>query len=119
MSDLKRFQEEHGEQWASITQHPAFMAALSYLNLEKIREITNLSDEEIKTNGHIKLADLRGHLKHEEDLYALATKQDLTFRPAPPEEYGDPLLEIIPPEPEPPTTAEETAKPKNRRTKKP
>lgn len=94
MSDLKTFREEHGDQWGAITQEPAFAGAMSHLNLEKIARIASLTDEEIEAHGKLILADLRGHLQHENDLFTLATKQDLTFRALPPEEYSDPLEEI-------------------------
>lgn len=70
---------------------------MSLLNLSKISTIQNLSDDDIEKNGKLILADLRGHLTHENELFALATKEDLTFRSVP-EEYPDPLTEIdLPP----------------------
>jgi len=119
MSDLKSFQDEHGEQWNAITQHPAFAAALSFLNLQKIIRIAVLTDEEIEKNGSLIVADLRGHLNHENDLLALGTKQDLTFQNLP-ETYPDPASEMeLPPQDnsEPPKT--EHPLPRKPRKKKP
>lgn len=94
MSDLAKFQEEHGEQWNAITQSPSFSAAMSYLNLAKIQEITLLTDENIESYGKLILADLRGHLKHEHDLYTLAVKPNLDFNSVIPETYPNPIDEI-------------------------
>jgi hypothetical protein len=88
MSDLDNFQKEHGDQWATITQHPAFGAAMSFLNLRKIAGIAALTDEQIESSGKLVLADLRGHLNHENDLINLATAQDFVF--------GEPLRETYP-----------------------
>lgn len=94
MSDLENFQKEHGDQWATITQHPAFGAAMSLLNLRKIAGIAALSDEQIEKDGKLILADLRGHLNHENDLINLSTVQEFDFGIPVPETYPDPMEEI-------------------------
>jgi hypothetical protein len=118
MSDLKSFQDEHGEQWNAITQHPAFAAALSFLNLQKISRIASLTDEEIEKNGCLIVADLRGHLNHENDLFALGTKQNLNFQTVS-ETYPDPVseMEISSDNSEPPKT--EQPLPRKPRKKRP
>lgn len=93
MSDLEDFQRDHGDQWASITQHPAFGAAMSLLNLRKIAGIASLSDETIEVSGKLIVADLRGHLQHENDLINLATAKDFVFGTPLTETYPDPAEE--------------------------
>lgn len=95
MSDLTKFQSDHGEEWNAITSTPAFSAAMSLLNLQKISGIANLTDDQIATNGSLILADLRGHLQHENELFTIGTKPSLEFNPMP-ETYPDPLSEIQP-----------------------
>lgn len=92
MSDLDNFQKEHGEQWASIIQLPAFGAAMSLLNLRKIASIATLTDEQIEASGKLIVSDLRGHLNHENDLINLSTAQEFVF--------GEPLRETYPDEAE-------------------
>jgi hypothetical protein len=108
MSDLENFQREHGDQWTSITQHPAFSAAMSLLNLRKIAGVAVLTDEQIEKDGKLILADLRGHLSHENDLINLSTAQEFVF--------GEPLRETYP---DPATESEQSAEPGSSAPKKP
>lgn len=94
MSDLEDFQRDHGDQWASITQHPAFGAAMSLLNLRKIAGIATLSDEQIASTGTLVLADLRGHLNHENDLINLSAAKEFVFGEPLRESYPDPATEL-------------------------
>lgn len=118
MSDLKTFQDEHGEPWNAITQHPAFGAAMSHLNLAKLEEIASLTNEDIAANAPIILAGLRDHLRHENDLIRLGTKPDLVFRGVGPEDYRDPLEEIETPDGPPPESPKPAAPKKTTRKRK-
>lgn len=90
---IRQFQQEHGEQWSAIIESPAFAAAMQYLNVQKISDIARLTDEEIKERGVQILADLRGHLNHEENLIKLSVLKDLEFGAPPAETYPDPQEE--------------------------
>lgn len=93
MSDLKRFQDRYGADWSLIVGGAPFAAAMTLLNLEKIGAIAELTDDEIATRGQIILADLRGHLKHENALLGLHEVKKFVFQNLPAEEYRDPAQE--------------------------
>lgn len=93
MSDLTDFQKIHGANWATIVQSPAFGAAFSIANIEKLQMVAALTDEEINTNGKIILADLRGHLKYETALISLHERKEFVFQEMPRETYPDPVKE--------------------------
>lgn len=95
MTSLERFQNEHGQSWSELIGTPAFASALSLANSEKIQKIIALTDDEIATNGHVILADLRGHLTYEAGLLALHEKKKLVFQDLGPEEYVDPIEEAL------------------------
>ena len=75
-SDLEEFQALYGAEWLNIVRNPAFIAAAQLLNIRKLKSITNLSDDQIERNGREILSDLRGHLKHEDDLFTLQDQKD-------------------------------------------
>ncbi len=75
-SDLEEFQALYGAEWLNIVKHPAFIAAAQLLNIRKLKGITTLSDNQIEQNGREILSDLRGHLKHEDDLFSLHAQKD-------------------------------------------
>jgi hypothetical protein len=75
-TDLEEFQSQHGPDWLRIIQHPVFVAGMQFLNVRKLKEITNLQDEQIEKNGREILASLRGQLKHEDDLFTLHTQSE-------------------------------------------
>jgi hypothetical protein len=64
-TDLEEFKKSHGADYARLIQHPAFRAATLLLNIRKLDSLTNLTNEDIAEHGREILADLRGHLKHE------------------------------------------------------
>ena len=76
LTDLAAFQKQWGAQWSTAIRSPMFQTAIVLLNLRKLKGITNLSDDEIAKNGNLLLADLRGHLKHEEDLMTLHSQAE-------------------------------------------
>ncbi len=76
-SDLEEFQALYGSDWLNIVRNPAFIAAAQLLNIRKLKSITNLSDDQIERSGKEILADLRGHLKHEDDLFTLQDQKDI------------------------------------------
>ncbi len=75
-SDLEEFQALYGADWLNIVRNPAFIAAAQLLNIRKLKGITNLSSEQIKENGCEILANLVGHLKHEDDLFTLQNQRE-------------------------------------------
>ncbi len=76
-SDLEEFQALYGADWLNIVRNPAFIAAAQLLNIRKLKGITNLSPEQIKENGCEILANLVGHLKHEDDLFTMQDQKDV------------------------------------------
>lgn len=88
MAPLDEFKKEHGAGYLKVLGDPHFQAALLFLNIEKLNAITILKPEEIKENGSQILADLAGHLKHENNLMTLLDRR--TFDPSelPAETYG-------------------------------
>ncbi len=85
-SDLEEFQAQYGGDWLNITRSPAFIAGTQLLNIRKLKSVTNLSDDQIRENGREILADLRGHMKHEDDLFTLHNQTDFKL---PVEEMDD------------------------------
>ncbi len=88
MSPVQEFQKQHGAAFVKIVTSPAFNAAMLLLNLEKMQKITALTPEDIKTHGPEILADLCGHLKHENDLMALYERKTFDLSQLPEETYG-------------------------------
>ena len=76
LTGLQEFQKAYGSQFLAITQSPAFREAMFLLNRVKLNGLTNLTDEAIEKNGREILADLRGHLKHEDDLLTLHSRTE-------------------------------------------
>jgi hypothetical protein len=95
LSALKNFQARHGASWASIVNSQAFAEALTLANLERIKEISQLSDEEIAGKAHVLLADLRGHFRYENALLTLHEPKDFVFQQELGEpDYPDPISEL-------------------------
>lgn len=69
--DLEEFQKKHGRAWAKIIELPSFNAGMVHLSIQAMETIKRLSDQEIKDNSAIILADLRGRLRHETELFSL------------------------------------------------
>lgn len=105
MTDLERFQGEHGAAWSATVGSPSFLAAFTLSNLEKIQAIAALTDDEIATHGKIILADLRGHLKYETALISLHERKTFAFGDLPEPDYPDPAAEAELSETESATTA--------------
>lgn len=87
---LKEFKAGHGNEWHIIVNSPAFKAAMLLLNIRKLNTLTTLSNEDIEQHGREILADLRGHLQHENDLVSLHTKEDFSLPYEEPEDYYSP-----------------------------
>ena len=88
-TDLQEFQKAYGAALLQITQSTPFREAMYLLNKAKLASITGLTDEHIEKNGREILADLRGHLKHEDDLMSLPTRTE-EFPTEEAEEYWSP-----------------------------
>ena len=76
VTDLQEFQKAYGAALLQITQSTPFREAMYLLNKAKLASITGLTNEHIERNGREILADLRGHLKHEDDLMSLPTRTE-------------------------------------------
>jgi hypothetical protein len=90
MTDLEKFQREHGPAYRKLTQNSAFQAAMQLLNIRKIDEIASLSDERIERHGHTILGELRGHFSHENDLMILHQKAEFKLPSEDEDEYISP-----------------------------
>src|SRR5882724_6579863 len=89
MTAIEEFQKECGEEWSKIVHSKAFTAAMVLLSAEKTNAIVQLSDEHIEKNGREILADLRGHLKHENDLFTLPVRKTFQISDLPTEDYSE------------------------------
>lgn len=89
-TDLEEFQSQYGAEWSQIVRSPAFIAGTQLLNIRKLKSITGISDEQIEKNGREILADLRGHLKHEDDLFSLHTQSEFAMPTEETDEYMSP-----------------------------
>lgn len=65
------FQKAHGLQWAKIIGMRSFSEGMVLLSIELMENIKNLSDQQIREDASIILADLRGRLQHESALFDL------------------------------------------------
>ncbi len=93
MSELTSLQKQYGPELARIARTPAFLAAMQYLNAQKMDHIAALSDMEIAQSGVMILADLRGHLQHENELMTLHLRKDTELPDLGEEQYPDPIEE--------------------------
>jgi hypothetical protein len=87
MSPVDEFKKAHGEEWSKIVRSKAFNAAMVLLSAEKTNAIVKLTDEQIEKNGREILADLRGHISHENNLFTLHERKTFEISDLPPEDY--------------------------------
>lgn len=116
MSALQEFQNQHGQAWGEIVNSPAFTAAMMLLNAEKMAFIAALTPADIESSGKLILADLVGHLRHENDLAGLPTKEEFVFAEVK-EDYPNPIDEL--PDESSPAPAQPPSKPPRKTRKKP
>ena len=88
-SDLAEFQKAYGAALLQITQSTPFREAMYLLNKAKLASITGLTPQMIERDGRVILANLVGHLQHEDDLMSLPTRTE-EFVTEEPEEYLSP-----------------------------
>jgi hypothetical protein len=84
------FQRTYGDLWLGIVTSAPFQAALLTLNVQKLKDITSLTYEQIKEHGELIVSDLKGHLQLEENLLTLHTKKEFSLPFDEPEEYFSP-----------------------------
>lgn len=94
--DVQEFKKKHGITYGKILASSAFQDAMLVLNVEKMKEITALQPAEIKENGAEILADLCGHLKHENDLVSLLERKEFKVSDLPAETYEPERIETLP-----------------------
>lgn len=82
-----------------LVKDPAFFAAMLVASSERLREIENLTADEIERNGKVHLANFQGHLKTENILLNLAVESTDGLGEMPDSDYGIPDGEIIHPDP--------------------
>jgi hypothetical protein len=76
VTPLQEFKKKHGQAYAKLVSSEAFKEAMFLLNVEEMNKVITLSDEDIKSHGPELLADLRGHLRHENNLMNLHIKKE-------------------------------------------
>jgi hypothetical protein len=97
MTATEEFLKKHGSEWAKIVRSAAMNDALLLLNVEKLKSVTNLQAKEIHEHGPEILADLVGHLKHENDLLTLHEHRTFEMTElAEHETYGEDVPSAIP-----------------------
>lgn len=89
----EEFQAQYGEDFARILNSPAFSAGMIHLTIAVTNRVKNLSDEEIQRNSVTILSDLRGRLRHESELIALAIPPEPSIAGDIREEYVDAINE--------------------------
>lgn len=77
--DLKQFQANYATAWKAWIDSPAYQAGSQYLRNKKLNEVSLLSEEEIEKHGKEYLSDLRGFLRHENDMAGLHDMTDFTL----------------------------------------
>lgn len=90
VSGYDEFKKAYGLDWINIVRHPAFLAAMQLLSAKKLNSVALLSDEYIATYGKEVLSDLRGHMRHENDLLTLHEQEDFKLPFEETEEYFSP-----------------------------
>lgn len=89
-NNLKQFQAKYATVWKSIVDSPAYQAGVQFLRNKKLNEVSLLSEEEIEKHGKEYLSDLRGFLRHENDMAALHEMTDFNIPMEEVEEYISP-----------------------------
>lgn len=91
--DLKQFQAKYATVWKRIIDEPAYQAGIQFLRNKKLNEVSLLSEEEIEKHGKEYLSDLRGFLRHENDMSVLHDMTDFTIPIEVEDEYLSPEQE--------------------------
>lgn len=91
--DLKQFQAKYATVWKTIVDSPAYQAGIQFLRNKKLNEVSLLSEEEIEKHGKEYLSDLRGFLRHENDMALLHDMTDFTIPMEVEDEYLSPEQE--------------------------
>lgn len=84
------FQAAYGAHWAQIVAHPSFFSAMQVCGSERLKEIENLTAEQIESHGRVHLANFQGHLKTESILLNLAIESQEGGFDIPDADYGVP-----------------------------
>lgn len=94
------FQAQYGPHWAAFTAHPSFFAAMQLASAAKLKQLSELTDEQIKDRGDVILAGFRDRLQMENFLIELAVTAEEPAFDLPPETYRDSTDGPVAPEPE-------------------
>lgn len=92
-NDLKQFQAKYATVWKTIIGSPAYQAGIQFLRNKKLNEVSLLSEQEIDSHGKEYLSDLRGFLRHENDMEKLHEMTDFSLPLEEPDEYLSPEQE--------------------------
>jgi hypothetical protein len=77
--DLKQFQAKYASTWKTIVDSPAWLAGAQFIRNRALEKIALLSDDDIEKHGREHLAELRGILRHENDMESLYEMTDFTL----------------------------------------
>ena len=74
--DLKHFQAKYASAWKRIVDSPVYQAGTQFIRNRALEKVALLSEEQIEKNGREHLAELRGILRHENDMDTLHQMTD-------------------------------------------
>lgn len=88
--DLTEFQARHADAWKKIVDSAAYQAGTQFLRNRALERVALLTEEEIEKHGREHLSDLRGFLRHEDDMAKLHEMTDFKVPFEEPEVYLSP-----------------------------
>lgn len=92
---IEEFHKAHGPAWARISRLPSFAQGLIFISIQHLEMVKLLQDHEISTNAVGILSELRGRLRMEAELMALATMEEPLPSDPLRESYVDPEKEAF------------------------
>jgi hypothetical protein len=92
--DLKQFQAKYASQWKKIVDSAPYQAGTQFIRNRALERVSLLSEDEIEKHSREHLAELRGILRHENDMGTLHEMTDFTIPFEESDEYISPEQEV-------------------------
>ena len=92
--DLKQFQAKYASQWKKIVDSPVYQAGVQFIRNRALERVSLLSEDEIEKHSREHIAELRGILRHENDMGTLHEMTDFTIPFEEETEYISPEQEV-------------------------
>ena len=92
--DLKQFQAKYASQWKKIVDSPVYQAGVQFIRNRALERVSLLSEDQIEKHGREHLTELRGILRHENDMGTLHEMTDFTIPFEESDEYMSPEQEV-------------------------